>query len=327
MTTPTTAHFLSDIEIKDFKCFADFKASGFKRVNLIGGKNNVGKTAFMEACYVNVCAINVNAMATAIHDIKFARENLNILQNLFHNKSIDKIQILDTTKNYSTKSCLRKIEFHISEKNAIKEYNFSIDSELVIINAKEFNLIFEYIKNIKLIDNFGWSDNELAEAYEAIQKHEKETDLSALVQEFDDSIDSFKLIGGTKPQCKIKGEWRDITEFGDGLRHYISIICALYAGENGYLFIDEIDNGIYYDHLDRLWEIILTLSKKTNCQVFATTHSKEMLESFARVAKKLNEQDISYTLLVKNKNQEIKSITDDYEMILDSISDGRELRG
>jgi AAA15 family ATPase/GTPase len=24
------------------------------RVNLIGGKNNVGKTAFMEACYINV---------------------------------------------------------------------------------------------------------------------------------------------------------------------------------------------------------------------------------------------------------------------------------
>ncbi len=326
MTAPTTAHFLTDIEIKQFKCFTDFKASGFKRVNLIGGKNNVGKTAFMEACYVNVCAINVNAMATAIHDIKFARENLNILQNLFHNKSIDKIQILDTTKNYSTKSCLRKIEFHISEKNAIKEYNFSIDSELVIINAKEFNLIFEYIKNIKLIDNFGWSDNELAEAYEAIQKHEKETDLSALVQEFDDSIDSFKLIGGTKPQCKIKGEWRDITEFGDGLRHYISIICAFYAGENGYLFIDEIDNGIYYDHLDRLWEIIFTLSKKTNCQIFATTHSKEMLESFARVAKKLDEQDISYTRLVKNKNQELKSITFDYAVIKYSTENAHEVR-
>jgi hypothetical protein len=52
-----------------------------------------------------------------------------------------------------------------------------------------------------------------------------------------------------------------------------------------------------------------------------------MLESFARVAKKLNEQDISYTLLVKNKQQEIKSITDDYEMLLDSIEQKREVRG
>ena len=45
-------HFIKNIEIRDFKCFDEFKAEGFGRVNLIGGKNNVGKTAFMEACYI-----------------------------------------------------------------------------------------------------------------------------------------------------------------------------------------------------------------------------------------------------------------------------------
>jgi len=148
----------------------------------------------------------------------------------------------------------------------------------------------------------------------AIQKKEQENELNAFIREFDDSINSFKVIGD-KPQCKISGVYRDIVEFGDGLRHYISIICGLYACENGYLFVDEIDNGIHYTQLDRLWELILTLSKKTNCQVFAITHSKEMLESFARVAKKLEEQDISYTLLVKNKQQEITTISMNYEVL------------
>ena len=101
----------------------------------------------------------------------------------------------------------------------------------------------------------------------------------------------------------------------------------MHACENGYLFIDEIDNGIHYTQLDQLWELILTLSKKTNCQVFAITHSKEMLESFARVSKKLNEQDIIYTILVRNKQQDIKTISKDYEMLLDSIAQGHEVRG
>jgi len=61
--------------------------------------------------------------------------------------------------------------------------------------------------------------------------------------------------------------------------------------------------------------------------VFAITHSKEMLESFARVAKNMNERDISYTTLVKNKQQEIKALTRDYEMLLDSIEQEREVRG
>lgn len=326
MTAPTTAHFLTDIEIKEFKCFKDFKASGFKRVNLIGGKNNVGKTAFMEACYINVQSTSINKMTTAIHDIKFMRENINLFQKIAIEKEINSIEILDATKKNHSISNKNNAYFKISNEDAKKEYKYNINEDKKIINFNEFHLIFERDKNIHFIDNFGWTDNEIAEAYESVQRHDQEGYLSELVREFDESIDSFKLIGGTKPQCKTNNEWRDITEFGDGLKHYISIICALYACENGYLFIDEIDNGIYYDQLDRLWEIIFTLSKKTNCQIFATTHSKEMLESFARVAKKLDEQDISFTTLVKNKNQEIKALTRDYEMILDSIEDGREVR-
>jgi len=320
MTAPTTTHFLTDIEIKEFKCFKDFKASGFKRVNLIGGKNNVGKTAFMEACYINACSINVNSMATAIHDIKFARENINIIQN-----DSDGIKFLDSTKIYSSSSNLREAEFSILEKDAVKEYSFSTNRKPTIINSREFSLILDYIYNVEFIDNFGWSDNRLIGAFQAVQKKDQEHELNKLVKAFDDSIENFKVIGD-KPQCKTNGEYRDIVEFGDGLKHYISIICALYACENGYLFIDEIDNGIYYDHLDRLWEIIFTLSKKTNCQIFATTHSKEMLESFARVAKKLNEQDISYTLLVKNKQQKLKTISLSYKGLLESTEQDVEVR-
>lgn len=314
-------HFLTEIEIKQFKCFTNFKASGFKRVNLIGGKNNIGKTAFMEACLINVHSTNINTMITAICVVKFAREKLNFLQ-----KDIDKQKILDATRIYDAQSNLNNNVFSIKEEDAIKEYQLNINGELKTINAKELNIILERVDNIEFIDNFGSSDSALVNAYQAIQKQDHEEDLNFFLREFDENIDNFKVIGD-KPQCKTNGEYRDVAEFGDGLRHYISIICALYACGNGYLFIDEIDNGIHYTQLDRLWELILTLSKKTNCQVFAITHSKEMLESFARVAKKLNERDISYTILVKNKQQEIKTISMDYEMLLDSMAQGHEVRG
>lgn len=37
------------IKIKGFRCFEDFEAQGLTRVNLLVGKNNSGKTAFLEA--------------------------------------------------------------------------------------------------------------------------------------------------------------------------------------------------------------------------------------------------------------------------------------
>ena len=314
-------HFLTDIEIKQFKCFRDFKAAGFKRVNLIGGKNNVGKTAFMEACFINARSISINCMMTAICAIKYLREKLNFDDT----KVIEPITLLNATRCYLANSNLRNTSFFIQEKDAIKEYQFSIDGESKTINDRELTIIPERIENIKFMDNLGWDNQLLIDTYQAIQKADQESELNSYIQEFDHSIANFKVIGDN-PQCKTNGEYRDITEFGDGLKHYISIICALYACENGYLFIDEIDNGIHYSQLDRLWEIILTLSKKTNCQVFASTHSKEMLESFARVAEKLAEQDISYTILVKNKQQELKTISLDYEMLLDSVKQGHEVR-
>lgn len=313
-------HFLTEIEIEKFKCFSNFKAEGFKRVNLIGGKNNVGKTAFMEACYVNVSGDTAAYLISALGNTKFKRERINVLKNI----SLE--NLLDSIEFYSTKSNIIKKSFSIKEENVTKKFCLKVDDREDTVDTKSLSTNIIYKDNIHFIDNFGWANSDLMRAFQIIQKLDKETELNCFISEFDDSIEIFKVIGD-KPQCKVNGEYRDITEFGDGLKHYISIICALYACENGYLFIDEIDNGIHYTQHDRLWELIFELSEKTNCQVFAITHSKEMLESFARVAKDLEDKDISYTILVKNKQQEIKTISLDYEAIIDSILEqGHEVR-
>ena len=55
--------------------------------------------------------------------------------------------------------------------------------------------------------------------------------------------------------------------------------------ENKTLFIDEIENGIHYSLFDNMWEIILKISKDRSVQFFATTHSKECIESYNKISK------------------------------------------
>ena len=43
---------IKDIEISNFRCFEHTKIEGFERVNLIGGKNNSGKTALLETIFL-----------------------------------------------------------------------------------------------------------------------------------------------------------------------------------------------------------------------------------------------------------------------------------
>lgn len=321
-------HFLRNIEIIDYKCFKNFKAKDFKRINLISGKNNVGKTAFLESLFINIYSISPIKMIYEIGVSNLVRDQLEFLDKEKITKVFDEFKLKIENKTFETKSNINYSKFGIINKNGIKELNFKINTDEIKININDFSFEFDEIKYIKALDKFGVNNNTLKQLFDVIQTKDKEKFLNNLINKFDSTIENFKIIGN-EPQCKISNsnEYRKINEFGDGLKHYISIICAVFACENGQLFIDEIDNGIHYTQLEKLWEIIFTISKEVNCQVFATTHSKEMINAYAKVSQKLEDNDISFIELGKNKDNELKSITMDYERLQKEISSGNEIRG
>lgn len=316
-------HFLKWINIVDFKCFHNFEAKDFQRVNLISGKNNVGKTAFMEACFINMRAMNIKNFVGALWGVKYMRENLNILANNTTNNA--KI-FMERSNGINLISNINKSSFKIEEHDGIKLYNFEFNKQYVKVNTNDFSYEIDIIDNIKFIDSFGLSNGEIIRYYSTIQKKDEETFLNTILNEFDNSIEAFKVIDDL-PQCKINETWLEITEFGDGVRHVISIVNALFQAQNGYLFIDELENGIHYTYLDRVWEVILKVSKEQNVQVFATTHSKECIESYARVAKKLKDKEITYIRMNKLEDGQIKATIFDYELIENSIEQDHEVRG
>ncbi len=319
-------HFIKNIEIKNFKCFEDFKAEGFGRVNLIGGKNNVGKTAFMEAVCINIYSTSISLMTNVLSSPKLAREFLEIGYRVLSED--ERKYFLESIKKYSSISNINNVEFQIIEDNGIKEYFFHFSNKVIQININDFSYEKTKKENIKFLTQLGFTKYQLKQVFEAVQKKDAEEILYTYINSFDKNIINFKIIGGDKPQCKVEnGGYRDINEFGDGLKHWISIICSLYACKNGYLFIDEIDNGIHYTQLDKLWEIILTISKQQNVQVFATTHSKECIESYAKVAEKLEDEDITMTTIARNLKNELKALVWNRDQFFSEMEQNHEVRG
>ena len=316
---------LKNIDIKNFKCFDDFSIKNLKRVNLIGGKNNVGKTAFMEACYVNVHAQTLESFLDALINIKTFRDTMNILDDKNRGKNIDIQKIVEHSNHIFTVSNINNAHYQIKKENGIKEYIFEFNNKSITVNAKDFYIdAVHNIRNIEFIDNYGLNNNDIIALYSAVQKKDKEVYLSNAINAFDNTIEAFKIID-EKPQCKVNGKYLELFEFGDGLKQYISIVCALYSCEDGYLFLDEIENGIHYAQFDKLWSLILEISQEQNVQVFVTTHSKECIESYARASSSFN--DISFIEFGKNRNGVIKSIVMDFESFHDEINAGNGVRG
>ena len=280
-------HFIKNIEIKNFKCFKDFKAEGFGRVNLIGGKNNVGKTAFMEACFLST-AIRVQDLYGMLLSIETHRNAINLL--LFtRDRNQDLQNLIIKNINFTIIKTLNKVSITKMEDGTIKidiEDTISSYSLSDLINLLDIYLEFTKHKNsFNFISQNSNANYTLNTLISELKLEDKYNEFNRYLKEIF-AVESIDFINNI-PMLKTNGRYSELSGFGQGIKTFIDIISSMLLLPNEIIFIDEVENGIHYTHLDRLWEIILTISKQQNVQVFATTHSKECIESYARVAKKL----------------------------------------
>ncbi|EDN69204.1 conserved hypothetical protein [Beggiatoa sp. PS] len=326
--------FITEIEINNFKCFENFKANGFKRVNLIVGKNNVGKTALMEACWIYERNKNsrslIEAYVNMVNTITLIKE----FRNLHNYASYDlqtAFALLRKFNRLLIKSHDKSVKLNIETNNLevkVSINDFEINTSLT--NSHLFEEMLSDKKNFS--KNFISScqiDNDLMiSLYDHIKENRKKDNLNQYINEFDSNILEFEIIKNVpKVFLASRQQFEDIAELGHGLKRYVAIISALLVSQDSCLFLDEIENGIHYTQLDRLWQIILTLAEELNCQVFATTHSKECLESFYKVSKKMAHKNVSYTKLTRLKNGQISASVYDFELLENSLEQNHEVRG
>jgi predicted ATP-dependent endonuclease of OLD family len=67
---------------------------------------------------------------------------------------------------------------------------------------------------------------------------------------------------------------------GDGMRRILTLAMCAVNVENGFLLIDEIDTGLYYEVQADMWRLILETAQRLDVQVFATTHSWDCVSAF-----------------------------------------------
>jgi hypothetical protein len=91
--------------------------------------------------------------------------------------------------------------------------------------------------------------------------------------------------GGIVVKCRGSDQRIPIGSMGDGLWRILGLALALVSAENGILLVDEIDTGLHFTVLERMWKLVDETSRRLGVQVFATTHSRDAYESLAAIAR------------------------------------------
>jgi len=128
--------------------------------------------------------------------------------------------------------------------------------------------------------------------WDQIALTEKEQFVIEALQIIEPNIQRIAFIGETPRDrtavVKTKGNEKvvPLKGMGDGINRILTIILAAVNSDNGYLLIDEFENGLHFSVQEQLWSILIRLSLSLKIQIFVTTHSNDCIDGFENALEK-----------------------------------------
>jgi len=113
--------------------------------------------------------------------------------------------------------------------------------------------------------------------------------------------------------------------FGDGMRHLLAFSLAMVQCSNGVLLFDEIDTGLHYSVMAKMWQLVVETACRSNVQVFATTHSSDCVRGLAQFCRE--HSDLQEEVSLQKISCELdESVALHAEEIILSDEQGMEVR-
>lgn len=256
---------IESIEIERFRCFKHSKFDGFKQVNLIGGENNSGKTSLLESLL-----LGISKEISYLN--KFGTERFSIWSELIWDMPEEGIFKFDIGGIKNGKKARQTTSYSIKSSSMGVEGVVIVFPIPLVLNATNRIPPTDIAEKLDLATRDG-NEKKWLEGLECID--------SSIEQ-----VRTFTIKSNHRVYVKKEGEskYHNLSHMGDAVNKILEIIASISQNKNGILLIDEIENGIHYSHHEAFWEMLFKLCKEFEVQVFATSHSLEMIKAFNKVA-------------------------------------------
>ena len=282
------------------------------------------KNIFIQVNEDNNQSINLNLSINNI-PIKFTVESS--LPNGINDK-----QYVDFIPNNESKSSVLKANIN-TNNNIFFEYNLISTDQGVFQGLSNKQSQFIGQRKISFIPAiFEVFNTQLAYEYDKARLNNKEQEVLKGIQIIDPSIKMIESFNIGSPLLYLKRENEErlpISLFGDAINRIAAIILYVINNNSDILLLDEIENGIHYTSQANLWRMLFRLAKELNVQIFATTHSLEMLTAFTQVGLESEFSDLAahFEMARSVKTGQIIGIKRDMETLEYSLSRNGGVRG
>lgn len=352
---------LKNVSIQNYRLFDDFSIDNMARVNLVVGKNNVGKSSLLEALYLLVSQDSPDALLKLLE----TRGEFSFVGDAYRSRSYDIAHLFFGHELESGASIV--IQSKNLESLGIKITFLKNGEQLALSSSVEAPrrrgltlLRLEYLTTERKIDvdligsfldsqqlemfvnpdptqiNFittkGFDYDFLAKSWDTITLTPKEDDVINMLKILEPDIERISFQSRKTSSSGILIRHKDqnaplpLGSMGDGIHRILAIAIALANSENGYLFIDEIDTGLHYRTITNMWNLVFKTAEKLNIQVFATTHSLDCIDAFGEAINIQKNRDIGKLFRLERRGGKIETVEYNAEDLTVAIQQEIEVR-
>lgn len=302
---------------KNFRCFSDLTIEPLERVNLIAGKNNVGKTALLEALWIHQGGNNPR-LGITIDEMRGLRHFSvdEFLWDLFREFEPDKeIELSScdedgnvrttriTQQEPRTSRILRKNqEKVIPMRETSSQIDEAVSPEIMFTyideSGEEYkSRIYVTEDGVKLNQSSkpkkpdgiilpaqGRTNPQTnAERLGNLTVKKKQKDIVKILQYIEPRLKSLEIV----PISNISIIHGDIgldrliplPLLGGSMDRLLSYALAIVSAEEGTVLIDEVENGFHYTVISAAWKAVAEIARQYDVQLFTTTHSERCIRS------------------------------------------------
>jgi len=342
---------LTSIHIQGFKGFKDTLIAPIRKVNLILGGQNVGKTSLLEAVYLGVSDIGNFQQLPTLFRVAEGRDSQRYLKSVLgsHKKWIidltdDKAKVLRTASSLDSESSPKDF-FDLNDINIdnekvtrlIKGKNISV-SFVTTEESKKKNLVSPYwaSKEVSFVNPLAVSihlPNQLAVAqlFDKTIITRKKTILLEMLRRIEPRLEDMHSLspdGEQRIYVELEGDGDalPLPQLGHGFSRLVYLYCSLLMTDAKLALIDEVENGIHYSSLPTLFQGIQDIAVNNNVQTLMTTHSWDCIRAaYKTFADAGNLQDFQLIRFERDEGN-VRAVVINDEMLETVMEAGYEVR-